>query len=317
MKTIMVKLLKSKIKQVLAIWQRLRASVSFLLSYSQLPSEDRLIIDDIVNEKQCYQYFQSLRYLTYQINLQASDKSVNSLVNPIWRLWYQGESEQPDIVRACGQSLKNYGYSDRVILLDQNNIENYVQMPGFIYDKKKQGIISNVNFSDILRCFLLAEYGGIWLDSTVYLTDYIPEFIYQYPLFTFSVTPSELCGRGSLLASSWFLFSRENNELMKTLKILMTEFWKYQKTSHHHYYFHLLFRLSIEKNPLAAKEWAQVPFVSNVPPHILQRELFNVFDSDKLELIKQMTSIHKLTYYGKNFPENPSNTFYNFLVQST
>ncbi len=306
--------------RILSFWKRLKLFLNFFIHYQALSSEDKKIVYEIMEEKYVYQTFKSLSYLTATQNFSRDNvSSINHCPKIVWRLWYQGESEQPDIVKACTRSVEKYACSgdiSEIVLLDKKNIENYIEIPGFIYDKKNNGKISNVNFSDILRSFLLAEHGGIWMDATVYLTDVIPSFLCNRPLFAFSVTPSDLCGQGTLLASSWFICSRKNTELMRTLKQLMIEFWRLQDNSCHHYYFHLLFRLAVESNLLATEEWSQVPFFSNVPPHVLQLELFNVYNVERFKQIKEMTPIHKLTFYGLNFNSKREDTFYKFLMKS-
>ena len=311
------KLIKKKANKYVSQYTRIKFIFNQIKLFFSLSCEDQEIVSDIILEKISYQNFASLSHLNLNITYNNYSDNVNienQLSHTIWRFWYQGKFDQPSIVKACAKSFEVNGYAKKTIFLDKNNIEDYVEIPNYIYDKKKNGKISNVNFSDILRCFLLAEYGGIWVDATIYLSDAIPDFIYQSPFFAFSVTPLELCGRGTLLCSSWFLYSHKNSFLMKALRDMMAEFWKYNETCYHHYYFHLLLRLVIERNKLAASEWHQTPFISNIPPHILQLELFNTFNSDRFEQIKKMSTIHKLTFYGNNFTPQKKNTVYEFLL---
>ncbi len=46
---------------------------------------------------------------------------------------------------------------------------NYIDLPENIIEKYKSGIIDFIKFSDIVRVTLLAKYGGVWLDSTIYI----------------------------------------------------------------------------------------------------------------------------------------------------
>ena len=57
--------------------------------------------------------------------------------------------------------------------------------------------------------------------------------------------------------------------------------------------YHLLLTLAIRKYP---NEWTAIPKFSNVPPHIMQGELFNSYNKDRFEQILRMSNFHKLTY---------------------
>ena len=56
-------------------------------------------------------------------------------------------------------------------VVDQNNYQEFVTIPGHIEEKRQKGLISLTHFSDILRMALLAEHGGLWLDATIYAAD--------------------------------------------------------------------------------------------------------------------------------------------------
>lgn len=102
---------------------------------------------------------------------------------------------------------------------------------------------------------------------------------------------------------------------MHSLKDLFFEYWLHEVTNKHHYLFHLLLALAVASNEACKDEWRRVPFYSNIPPHVLQLELFNKYDEERFEHIKQMSAIHKLTFYGgKEFDTEKENTFYDVLI---
>lgn len=83
--------------------------------------------------------------------------------NRIWVFWGQGFENAPSIVKQCNKQL-HYQASKlqdlQVIELDLKNYEKYVQLPKDIVEQFNSGSLSIVNFSDILRSFLLRDYGG-------------------------------------------------------------------------------------------------------------------------------------------------------------
>ncbi|MBT8922009.1 capsular polysaccharide synthesis protein, partial [Lactobacillus delbrueckii subsp. bulgaricus] len=89
----------------------------------------------------------------------------------IWWCWLQGEDKAPRVTKTGLASLRRNlpDYDLRVVTWD--NINDYVDLPQVIYNKFEAGWISGAQFSDILRLALLSEYGGFWVDSTVYCSD--------------------------------------------------------------------------------------------------------------------------------------------------
>ena len=89
----------------------------------------------------------------------------------IWTMWWQGEEKAPNIVKSTLYYMrgfaKKHGY--RVIVVDSENIGEYVTIPDTIYRKLETKKINLANFSDLVRFMLIDQHGGIWLDSTMYV----------------------------------------------------------------------------------------------------------------------------------------------------
>ena len=89
----------------------------------------------------------------------------------IYYCWLQGEEHLPPIVRCCYNSLKQNAGRYKVVFIDEKNFSNYVDIAPHIVEKFRGGKISRTHFSDILRVNLLERYGGLWLDSTILVTE--------------------------------------------------------------------------------------------------------------------------------------------------
>ncbi len=100
----------------------------------------------------------------------------------IWVFWWQGESGMPELVKCCYQQLRTN--NNNVILITQDNINEYVHIPDYIFEKVRAGKISFTHLSDILRVSLLAEYGGLWVDSTCWVAGSIPTEVYDMALIS-------------------------------------------------------------------------------------------------------------------------------------
>lgn len=75
----------------------------------------------------------------------------------IWFCWLQGIEEAPLLVKRCLESLRKNIPDKKIIVIDGNNLGEYVNMPDYITDKWQRGIIGNAHFSDLLRLELLIE----------------------------------------------------------------------------------------------------------------------------------------------------------------
>lgn len=105
----------------------------------------------------------------YQVNKNPIDTDSN-LRNKIWVCWWQGLENAPEIVKTCIASIKRNAGDHEVIVITDQNYKEYVHIPDWLEDKHRKGIISKTIFSDLLRLNLLSNYGGLWIDSTIYCT---------------------------------------------------------------------------------------------------------------------------------------------------
>lgn len=105
--------------------------------------------------------------------------------SPIWVLWLQGEDCMPEIVRKCVNSIRRNAQKHPVHLLSKDNISDYVD-DCFDFKRVNEGNykISRTHYSDLLRMQLLSKYGGLWIDSTVYMSKPMPKF--HSSIFTIS-----------------------------------------------------------------------------------------------------------------------------------
>ncbi len=260
-----------------------------LISYKK----DEKIWEYLKNTKVIYEYcekqfFCDKKDFTYE---ELPDKDV------IWCCWFQGMDNAPDIIQICVESLKRFGREVRV-LTDENYAE-YVTLPEIILKKRKEGIISNTHFSDLLRVGLLAERGGLWIDATVYCSDpdAILEVLKETDLFAYSfamrVEPTR-----SVLFDSWFLYAAKKNPIIESTKNMLWKYWQEEDYLLHYYLFHLCFSVSCRRYPL---EWEKIPVYSMEPCHIMQQEMLGEYRERRWKQILGMSGIHKLTYkYDSN-----------------
>ena len=111
-------------------------------------------------------------------------------------MWWQGESNAPPTVKACIHSMRKNSGNHPVIVLDQSNYKKYVALPQYIEKKREKGVISLTHFSDIIRINLLNTYGGLWLDSTIYVNRQISEEVFEKNFYTVKMNGAVFCWAG-------------------------------------------------------------------------------------------------------------------------
>lgn len=100
----------------------------------------------------------------------------------IWVFWGQGKENMPALVKACYNKMVEN--NPNVQFIDMENVRNFIELPLVVYNKLKTGKLLYAHFSDIVRNSLLAKYGGLWLDATIYTNCTIPQIATQHTFFS-------------------------------------------------------------------------------------------------------------------------------------
>ena len=126
----------------------------------------------------------------YSLNKTKYHTSNNKTSSIIWVFWWQGKNKMPSLVKKCYRSIISNRGKRKVILITQNNIKEYTTIPDYIYKKVNERKISLTHLSDILRFNLLNNFGGLWIDATIFVNDSLDVFNTN-KLFTLSGYPDE------------------------------------------------------------------------------------------------------------------------------
>ena len=230
----------------------------------------------------------------------------------IWLCWLQGLEQAPEIVQKCVASVRQHMPDYKVQILTSENIFDFVSLPEPIIRKYQKGIITFTHFSDILRTALLVQHGGIWLDTTVFLTGLIPSQMTDAPLFflqksILSTTPHA--------GSSWLLVAQKGNPVLQRVLDLLAAYWARENKLRDYYLFHLFLYLVLTENEQGIIARKQTPYVLNVDAHTLQFALFEDFSNTQWEQIISRSPIHKLTWkFNQNEPLDKPGTFYDYIL---
>lgn len=234
----------------------------------------------------------------------------------IYTFWWQGFDEAPEIIKACHNSLcKHYDCNrQELIVLDKNNVFDYVNLPDFILKKFEAGIISITHLSDIIRFSLLKLTGGIWVDASMYFTKDINPNLFERNLFSMKNKSSK---RGDI-TSIWevfFIGGEKNHPLFCFLEDALLSYWKneddiitYLLTEH---FIYILY----ENNKKIADE------LNNCDSFYYATDYFQNkmnYEFSKLEFEKEIANepYFKLSYKGSfsKVTKNLKQTLYGYLV---
>lgn len=218
------------------------------------------------------------------------------MTKTIWTCWLQGRQNAPRLIKRCLKSWErnNPGWEFRC--LDAMTIERYVPLRQYI-DLDRQSLTA-ASLSDIVRIFLLREFGGVWVDATLFcnwpLDEWLPNVMGE-GFFAFAAPAPDRP------LASWFLSAEADNYLVSTWFRWTIEYWVDRAASDDYFWFHHLFRDMCDTDRATAEAWSRIPKVSADGPHALQ--FHGRMYRPKTEVLEQIdwtTPVFKLT---RHMPE--------------
>lgn len=256
-------------------------------------------------------------YKRYNWVLDEFEKNYNNNVshevsNKVWICWFQGIDQAPALVQKCYQSVKKNMADKDVILLTTENMFDYIQLPPFIVEKWKTGVITHTHMTDLMRLELLIRYGGLWLDATVFCSDSrIPSYFYQSDLFMYQCLKPGRDGHANYI-SSWLMSAKTNSKVLMAVQDLCYAYWKENNSMWDYFLLHDFIAIVLDRFQEDAR--TIIPR-DNATPHILLLRLFDKFDEETWNAIKSQTQFHKLTYKFTEEQRQRKGTYYDVLFR--
>lgn len=241
-----------------------------------------------------------------------------STLNTIWIFWWQGENDMPPIVRACYNSVRvNAGENVNVILVSRDNYRQYVDIPTYILLKMQRGWISLAHFSDIIRVSLLYEHGGLWLDSTIFVSRKIPKAAFV-DFFTIKHhAGGEFAAEGRW--TGFLLGGAKNSFLYEFLRACFLTYWKNENRVLDYFIFDYWINLAYISFPIVRLLIDSVEELEgNDKLYDLRANLDSAFDRSVFDKITSDAVFHKLSWKAKyNLrTDGGKETFYRFLIKN-
>ena len=240
-----------------------------------------------------------------QIDDSSDEKEEETTEFPkmIWTMWQQGEAQMPDTVQASMKTIKDFAKRNdcKFHSLTNDNLEHFVNIPKDITEKYKNKELSAAHYSDIIRFSLLYQYGGIWMDATLFVSPYATVKMFEGDFFSLNHPPTypEQMERtiGDFKWSGFFLAGQKGGSHFKHIRDLYLYYVRKYPVFIHYLmmdYFILSeytsnseFRLLVDKLPVletAEKMW------------FLREHADKLFDENEWEEVLKTTPIMKTTY---------------------
>ena len=144
----------------------------------------------------------------------------------IWVMWWQGEENAPELVKMCINSIRKNANGAEVVVITEQNYRDYVHIPDYIIDKHKKGYISFAQLSDIMRIFLISTHGGLWLDSTIFVSKSIPEQIFGKAFYSLHTKLKKTPFVQNDRVHCFVMGGRPDSKLICFVKDLLSAYWK-------------------------------------------------------------------------------------------
>jgi len=258
-------------------------------------------------------YTQLLEKYNNLPNLETETRQ-KSCEYPVWVCWFQGEENMPEIIKMCYNSLLKNANGHKVNLITENNYSEYVDIPEYICEYHRKGVITHTHFSDILRMSLLPKYGGLYADASIYVSQKLPSFD-GIPFWTGKWTNG--CDYAKRTKWTGFLlYCLQDNPLACFVKECLYKYWNENNKLATYLIIDVFITIAYEKIGVIKD------LMDNVPA--TQRGVFDLYsflnseyDKEQYDSICKEVCFHKLTY-KENFKEYTKEgklTFFGHLMQ--
>lgn len=214
----------------------------------------------------------------------------------------------PEVVQIGFRSIEKYQGDYQIIRLNDDNIHEYLDLPEFIFEKRKNPEFKYAFFTDLLRLALLDVYGGIWIDATILLTAPIPEKLTSLDFFMFQRDINSnnkhlwaktdayfnWASKHHINHLNSFIIAKKNNEIIHICLNMLLHFWQTQNRIPHYFFFQIMLN-TLQKEYGYSSEL----IFDDTVPHLLHKVIKKKFNAEKYQSILDQTSVHKLTYTKK------------------
>lgn len=237
---------------------------------------------------------------------------------PIWVCWWTGEETAPALVRRCIRSIRENAGPHPVRMVTRDTYQEYLDIPDFMLEKVEAQQMGLAHLADYIRVRLLAEYGGLWLDATMFCSGPVPDLCFELPFFTCK-SPRRPCGY--LSEMRWVTFCLggwKGNVFYRFLTDAFERYWRDNPCAIDYLFFDHLIELAYERIPAIHDLMDAVP-ENNLHRDDLQAAMNAALPAADFDsVIQPDTTLYKLSWRETYSTETPNGvaSIYSFFLES-
>lgn len=236
----------------------------------------------------------------------------------IWTFWWQGEETMPEIIRATIDSIRRSAGGKETILITKDNYADYVKIPVFILSKVNGGGVGLPHLSDYIRVSLLDEYGGLWIDSTIFCSRPLPKEIFEKNFYTVRDERESMKYQSCGLWNMQVLGSNQKHySLFRSIRLMIEDYWQHYPFATDYLFFDSLMSWILEEDTQARADLMALPR-TNTHMHELLHRMNEPYDATLLDSwAADGTYMYKLTYKWKYdvATVDSKETFYGYITK--
>jgi len=221
----------------------------------------------------------------------------------IWTMWQQGEAQMPKTVKASIKTIKDFAQRNGCDfhLLTNDNLEYFINIPKDITEKYKNKELSAAHYSDIIRFSLLYQYGGIWMDATLFVSLYATVEMFEGNFFSLNHPPigTNQMERtvGDFKWSGFFLAGQKGGSHFKHIRDLYLYYVRKYPVFIHYLMMDYFILSEYESNHEFKELVDRLPILAPAERvWFLRDHANNPFDEQEWEEVLKTTPIMKTTY---------------------
>lgn len=255
------------------------------------------------------------RYYQTSESDQQYSSGENNHINCIWTAWLQGEENAPEVIRMTLASIRKHAAGHPVIVISNDNVDQYIDLPQTIKTKHESGTIGHAHYTDVIRMLILAKYGGLWLDATMLLHEPVSEEAFQSPFY--SVGFSKTNGEKYITRNKWLVGvvgGYMNSIYLVTISKMLSQYWEEHNIAIDYFVFDYFVYI------LYQNDCSFHLIVDNLPQMVhytneLGKNINCPYDEEQLKTLYIDKQIYLLSYRGHYIKQTPEGdtTLYGYL----
>ena len=221
----------------------------------------------------------------------------------IWTMWQQGEAQMPETVQASMKTIKDFAKRNdcEFYLLTDENLADFINIPIDITEKYKKKELSAAHYSDIIRFSLLYQYGGIWMDATLFVSPYATLEMFEGDFFTLNHPPlqPEKMERtvGDFKWAGFFLAGKKGKLYFKHIRDLYLYYVRKYPVFIHYLMMDYFILSEYQCNPYFENLVDRLPILAPAERvWFLRDHAHDLFEEKEWEEVLKTTPILKTTY---------------------